>query len=100
MDYLLLNSAKQREFSCRPPITKVETSIYSRSIFAYFDNYFDKIHHLIIEFDPYLFTSTFITFNIPTILSKVQKLSLIKKQSITSLTSLTPLTTQNNLYLF
>ena len=78
MNFKLLNSAKERQYASRPPITKVETNIYSRSIFSYFDNYFEKIDKLIIEFNPYIFTSTFLTFNIPRILSKIKKLSLIK----------------------
>ena len=78
LDFALLHSAKHRQYASRPPITKVETSIYSRSILSYFDNYFSQISHLIIEFNPYMFTSQFLAFNIPKILSKISKLSLIK----------------------
>eukprot|EP01083_Nonionella_stella_P089334 249248_1 len=77
-NYLLLNSAASRFAASRAPITPVETSIYSRSIFAYFDCYFGCIDELMIEFSPNLFVCTFLTFNMPQILNKIRRLSLIK----------------------
>lgn len=74
-DYIIMD---QTNVVSRPPITKVETNIYSRAIFNYFEKNFQDIDTLIITFDPCAFAATFITYNIPKILSKISHLYLLQ----------------------
>lgn len=42
------------------------------------------IDHLVLEFDPKLFTAPFLTFNMPSILSRIRRMTLIKKSEFDS----------------
>ena len=80
-DYLLLNSTAKREYAQRAPITRVETSIYSRSILAYLDAHLTCVDTLCLEFDAALFSAPLLTSNMAALLGRVGSLRLVKRNT-------------------